>query len=218
MPDHELLEVLLYTPLRRINTNNLAHALLNRFGSLDAVLDAGEEALMSVEGVGRETAFFLSEIAYLWHRYERSAKQGDFLGSMTAIGNYLVSLYRGVKVETVYLLLLDNAAKLIECHKLTEGSVNLNTINPRQITEIALARRATRVVMAHNHPAGTAEPSDADVATTLYLRRILSMIDLVLEEHFIVAGDSYYPLLHAIDSQKEKKAQSDERKGILYER
>ncbi len=195
MPDHEILEILLYSVIKRKNTNPIAHKLCKRFGSLKGVLEADEEALKEVEGVGDATAGFLKEISYIAKRFSANDAEGVLLDSITKIGDHLVNLYKGKTREAVYLLMLDSRAKLIACQKLCDGTISSSNLSTRRIVEIALLHHAPRVILAHNHPNGSAAPSDDDIVTTRYLRRAFSMIDLTLEEHFIVAGDEFCPVM-----------------------
>lgn len=195
MPDHELLEILLFSALKRVNTNPLAHALIRRFGSLAAVFDADIEELVKVEGIGFSSAFLIKEIPYLWRRYELSQKSGVIFDNMEKIGGYFVSLYKGATRESVYLMMLDNSNKMIECRLLSQGSVDSAELSARKITEAALSRNSSVLILAHNHPGGTVQPSDSDITFTRAMRRALLPIDLQLVEHIIVANDEYLPLI-----------------------
>ena len=160
MPDHELLEILLFSALKRVNTNPLAHALIRRF-----------------------------------RRYELSQKSGVIFDNMEKIGGYFVSLYKGATRESVYLMMLDNSNKMIECRLLSQGSVDSAELSARKITEAALSRNSSVLILAHNHPGGTVQPSDSDITFTRAMRRALLPIDLQLVEHIIVANDEYLPLI-----------------------
>lgn len=204
LSDHEILEILLYQVIPRKNTNPIAHRLCRRFGSLRGVLEADMSELTEVEEVGESTAFFLKQILYLWKRCENSRASGITLDSVSKIGDYLTALFGGEKSEVVYLLVLGQHAELIACRKLLEGSITACESSARQIAEIALPYGAHRIVMAHNHPGESAEPSDSDVSITRYLRRVLAGIDLALEEHFIVSGNTYCPIVHYLKNEIEK--------------
>ena len=200
MPDHEILEVLLFSVISRKNTNPIAHALLRRFGSLEAVFDADVNSLMEVEGVGEKTAFFLKEIRYLWKRIETGKSSQQTLDTYEKLARYLIACFCGETKEAVYVLLLDARAHLISCKKLFEGTVTTSSIDARKIAEYAIINGAARLVVAHNHLSGSVEPSDEDISATRYLRRVLHGIDLILEEHFIIAGSSYCPLIDYIEN------------------
>lgn len=196
LADHELLEIFLFPLLPRKNTNPLAHALIERFGSLDGVMEADPAALCQVEGIGEKTAFALSQVSYLWRRSEEAKERrgGEALDTTDRLGRYFLAKYRGVTEEVVYLLLLDSRARPIDCRKLSEGLVDCSEIDCARIVEMAQLRKATRVVLAHNHPGGIAQPSDSDMTVTRYLRRVLAPIGIRLEEHILVADGNYYPL------------------------
>ena len=210
MPDHELLELLLFSAIPRRNTNEIAHRLLATFGSLDGVIHATPEQLCRIEGIGREASFFLTELPYFIYRAEAQKTKRMLIRSLEELGHFLISQFRGIEKETVLLLTLDNAERLLKLHKVCEGTVNSSALSPRKIAELAFEDRAAGVILAHNHPGGVAEPSDEDVTTTRFLRRALAMIDLPLDEHIIVAGDSYYPIVTEMDRQAAFRRQQAE--------
>ena len=200
LSDHEILEILLFSVISRKNTNPIAHRLCRRFGSLRGVLEADISELLQVEEVGESTAFFLKQIPYLWTRCEQDGQSGILLDSITKIGEYLTRLFGSEKSEAVYLLTLDRHARLIGHRKLFDGNITACESSARKIAEIALSQGAHRVILAHNHTDKNAEPSDSDVSITRYLRRVLSGIDLNLEEHFIVSENTYCPILHFLQN------------------
>ena len=202
MPDHEILEMLLYHVIPRKNTNPIAHALLLRFGSLDGVFRASIPQLTEVEGVGEKTAQFIKEIQYVGKRAETSTPKHQVLDTLEKLARFLVATFCSETNEVVYAVLLDARARLISCKKLFEGTASSSSIDARRIAEYALSQGAVRVVLAHNHPSGSAEPSDEDISSTRYLTRVLKGVDLILEEHFIIAGSSYCPLVRYIESMR----------------
>ncbi len=200
MPEHEILEVLLFSVIPRKNTNPIAHDLINRFGSLEKVLFADVSALLEVEGVGKETAFFLNEIRYLFHRLDKEKSDEAVLDSYEKLVRHFTAYFSDDGKEAVYGILLDSKNRLIVCEKLFEGSVSTSAIDARRVAEFALLYHATRVVLAHNHLSGSALPSDEDISATRYLRRVLNVIDVTLEEHFVISGREYCPILEYIDN------------------
>ena len=206
LADHELLELFLFPLLPRKNTNPLAHALIEHFGSLDRVLEADPAALCQVEGIGEKTALALSQVSYLWRRREeaKERREGGALDTIDRLGRFFLAKYRGVTEEVAYLLLLDSRARPIDCRKLSEGLADCSEIDCARIVKYAQLHKATRVVLAHNHPGGSAQPSDSDMTVTLYLRRVLAPIGIRLEEHILVADGNYYPLLAAEEKLIER--------------
>lgn len=194
---HEALELLLFYAVPQKDTNVLAHRLLDRFGSLAGVMDATQEELCAVEGVGEHVAVLLRLLMPLATRVmtERETGGGGF-DTVEEVGDYFVRRFAGENSETVQLLLLDNARNPIDCVRVYEGSVNAVAITPRMLIEIALAHRASFAVLAHNHPGGMPIPSGDDLTTTRNMRDAFSAVGIPLLEHILVAGGVYTPILH----------------------
>ena len=204
---HNVLELLLFYAIPRADTNKTAHLLMNRFGSLDKVFDASVEELKEIEGIGDHGAILIKMIPALARRYAlEKNKKGIVFNNVDTMGQYFVSQYIGVTVETVFMLLLDNKFKAIDCIKIHEGSVNSCEITVRKLAELAFKNNASMVVLAHNHPSGLAIPSSADLYTTNQLGTALNLLEIKLLAHIIVAGEDYIdimnpkaPLSHASD-------------------
>ena len=193
---HNALEFLLFYALPRIDTNGIAHSLIERFGSFSEVLEAPLDELASVDGVGDNAAIFLKLLHSTVRYYENdvSRRSQESFDSKDAIGKFLIEKFAGEKNEKVILLLLDNKGGLIESRVLHEGSVNSSAVNVRRITEIALMGRASSVIIAHNHPRGIAIPSADDISVTESIRRALMLVDIKLLDHYIVAENNYIRL------------------------
>lgn len=193
---HNVLELLLFYSIPQKDTNELAHALIDRFGTLAEVFDASFDDLVSVPGVKEHSAVLLKMVPALSRRYALEKNRiTTSLSSIEKIGEYLVNKYVGINVETVFLLLLDNKFNLIECVKIHEGSVNSSAITLRRLIEIALFKRASMTVLAHNHPSGVALPSSDDLFTTREIKRAFDLMEIKLLAHIIVAGNSYLDIL-----------------------
>ena len=190
--DHEALELLLYHAQPRINTNPVAHRLMDRFGSFDAVLDAPVDQLTKVEGVGPNTAILLKLIVPLGRRYmiERN-RVSPILNSTEKAGKHLVHLFHAERDEVVYMLCLDSKFKLLSCKPMSRGSVTSANINIRKIVEHALETNAVSVIIAHNHISGVTTPSREDQEATRRIRDALKTVDITLADHIIIAGGSY---------------------------
>ncbi len=190
MPTHELLEILLFYSIPRQNTNETAHRLLDCFGSLENVLFADEGELMSVTGIKQSSATLLSLCGEMLRRVMLERKESTALSySYHDVADYLRRLYVGVTVERVYLMLFDNAMRLLDCVLLTEGTVNHAQILPRDIIRHAIMKNAAGVIIAHNHPSGLALPSGEDIENTHRLNELLGAVDITLIEHMVV-GES----------------------------
>ena len=160
---HNILEMLLFYAIPQKDTNELAHSLINRFGSLEKVFDASFEELMTVPGIKEHSATLIKMIPSLARvYYVEKNKAGESLADLDAWGQYFVNRYIGIEVETVFLLLLDNKFNIIECAKIHEGCVNSSAISIRKMAEIIFSKNASMVVLAHNHPSGLPIPSSDD--------------------------------------------------------
>lgn len=184
------LELLLFYALPQGDVNPLAHTLLDTFGSLAGVLDAGQEALMQVPGIGEHATVLLKLIPALSAKYLASRTSDDFILRDTRDLWELFSPYFfGARNEMTYLACFDGKLKLLGVRKISEGGPNATDIGVRQVAAAALSYNASAVVLAHNHPSGVATPSDEDVSTTLYLRKYLQGMDVHVYDHVILADD-----------------------------
>ena len=194
--DHEILELLLTYVIPRVDVNQQAHALIGRFGSLSRVLDALPEELCEVDGIGPAAAQFLTMLPSSFRRYALDkCEVGETMDTLNKIGEYLRALYTGVNFERVYLLLLDNSMRLIDCVHLADGSVNCSNVTVRRVAELALLKHASAVVLAHNHPRGLAIPSGADHQVTQTVESALETLGIPLLEHIIVTENRYAPIV-----------------------
>lgn len=189
---HNVLELLLFYAIPQKDTNTTAHLLIDRFGSLDKVFDASIEELKEINGIGDHAATLIKLIPALARRYATEKnKEGISFNNLDTMGQYFVSQYIGVTVETVLLLSLDNKFNAIDCVKIHEGSVNSCEITVRKLAEIAFRNNASMVVLAHNHPSGLAIPSSADLYTTQQLHAALNLLGIKMLAHIVVAGEDY---------------------------
>lgn len=196
--DVQVLEFLLFYCIARADTNPLAHALLERFGSLSQVMEAPVTELMKVKGVGANTAIFLKLIPQAGRFYQTDRNSNvRVLSTLESCAEYLLPYFIGKHVETVYLLCLDAKCKLLGCFKITEGNVNSAGISVRKVVEQALAANASTVVLAHNHPGGVAVPSREDIQTTMQLASALQAVDVQLADHVVVADDDYVSMVQS---------------------
>lgn len=187
-----VLELLLYYCIPRIDTNPLAHRLLDHFGTLTNVLNASPEELEKVEGVGKSTSTFLSLITQVGRYYQvKQSEQSRVLGTIDQCGHYLVPYFFGREQETVFMLCLDAKCKVICCKMVGEGSVNSANIPVRRVVEMALAANATTVVLAHNHPSGLALPSADDIQTTQRIASALETVEITLADHIVVSKEDF---------------------------
>lgn len=187
-----VLELALFYCVARKDTNPLAHALLDHFGSFTQVLEAPVEELVKVPGIGENTATFITMLREISRYYQTKQRQVTKpLKSVKDCAEYMQPLFHARRDETVYLLCLDARCNVLCCKLIGVGSVNSANVPIRRIVETALAVNASSVVLAHNHPSGDATPSDEDVLTTLKLFFALEGVDVALADHIVYAGQDY---------------------------
>lgn len=214
---HNVLELLLFYSVPRRDTNPIAHRLIERFGSISAVLDADFNELIKVEGIGEHSATLIKLIPQIARRYMTElAFEDGRLDTVQKIGDYFVSKYIGEVSETVYMLMLSSSYNVLGCELLHRGSVNSSYITMRGMIEHVLAYNASMVVLAHNHPGGVAVPSSDDIRTTVMMSEALSVVDVRLIEHFIVAGGKYTPMLAGSSGRLGQAFESDEESKRFY--
>ncbi|MPW27161.1 DNA repair protein RadC [Alkalibaculum sp. M08DMB] len=191
--DHEVLELLLFYCIPMKDTNELAHTLIREFGSLAAVFDADPETLCSKTDLTHNTAILLSIIPSLARRYNQSKfTDKPLLNSSSKAGKYTTSLFTGRLYEVFYVICLDSQSKVNHATLLHEGTINEAHVYPRLIVETALRNQANSIILAHNHPGGTKEPSQADIEVTKRIKVAVEAISIKIVDHIIVSGDTYY--------------------------
>ena len=197
LEDHELFELLLFFSIPRINTNDIAHELLNRCGSIKDIVDTGFTTLQSVPGIGESSAVLLRVVSEITARYEKSKRKEMFhVNSHDVLATYLKSLFVGVENEVMYLMMFDNSRHLIACKKVAEGTACSSKVSLKEIIAVSLEHHATGIIITHNHPKGHAIPSGSDLSTTRALQMLTEQLDITLIEHFIVSRDECMPILN----------------------
>lgn len=191
-PDHRVLELLLFYTIPQGDVNGLAHDLIDRFGSLAGVLDASEDELRKVPGVGEHTSLLLQLIPAVGARYrEQRSDLGELVQTPREAAALLEPYFFGARNEMVYILCLDGKCKLLGIRKVSEGSIYASDINIRRIVEEAMGLRAAAIYLAHNHVNNLAFPSAEDWQATDVIRAALAPVGLNLIDHLVfVDGDA----------------------------
>ena len=195
---HELLELLTFYSIPRKDTNELAHTILNYYGNnFSAVFEASPGELKKIPGVGENTAALITLISCIIRELEKEKlKELQVLNTTEEIGEFVMRLFSGHRNEVFYAIYLNNNNKVLSYTKITEGSVNEITVEPRKIVEDALKFPKTKqVILAHNHPSGNLSPSGADMDTTRLITRALNTIDIRVKDHIVVSGRQFYSFL-----------------------
>ncbi|TXY10382.1 RadC family protein [Vibrio mimicus] len=189
LSDAELLAIFLRTGTQGMNVLALADLLLRDFGSLRALFCASKEQFCRHKGLGEAKFVQLQAVLEMTQRYlGETLKRGDALTSPQQTKLYLSSILRDRQREAFYILFLDNQHRVIRDEILFEGTIDAASVYPREVVKRALHYNAAAVILAHNHPSGVAEPSQADRRITDRLRDALSLVEIRVLDHFVV-GD-----------------------------
>lgn len=186
---HEVLELLLFYSRPRIDTNAIAHQLINTFGSFEAVFNADFEELAQIKGVGDSGAVLIKMIPQLLSVYSISKTENDIMDTSKKICNHFYSYFIGAKNEQLRVTCLDDSLKIIGSAVIFEGGLSSVPVNVRKIIEFTYRSKSEMIIIAHNHPNGLAMASEQDVRTTNELHRILKSVGIKLLDHIIVNKD-----------------------------
>lgn len=191
--EHQALEILLTYAIPRIDVNPVAHELINKFGSLAAVMDADIEELTTVNHISENGAVLIKLIPQISKMYNKS-KWGErpLLNNASTVAKFASERFSGEKVEILYMLSLDSHCRLIAITKISEGTIDESPMYIRNIVNTALRTGAKRVVLTHNHPSGSIAPSPDDIVATQRAYDALRTIDVDLVDHVIVSGDKTF--------------------------
>ena len=207
--ESEVLEFALGFVLPRVDTNLAAHSLLNRFGSLTAVMDAKPADLQEAYGIGEQAAIFLS---FLQQCHTYLAKQSVKTVKLLSPGRarrYLQPLMKSYSVEQFVVVCLDKADNVKSVNGVTNNELDKVYLNIREIISLVTAQKAAKVIIAHNHLNECPEPSVSDMNTTRRLVRLFQLLGIELVDHLIFADDQAYSfadtgLLHVFKAEAAK--------------
>ena len=187
--------------------NDIAKRLICEFGSLKGVLEAREEQLLKVHGIGRRTAAIIRMIVPFTKAWERTHMEDrGHIGNSREAEFYCKSLLMGLRNEHFYVVCMNASCNILGQRKISEGSLSEVSAYPRMVVETALNYNAHSVLLCHNHPGGTNRPSPEDIASTLTLQRLLNGVGILLLDHIIVSGcDTYSMIQHGDIDYRTRK-------------
>ena len=190
LSDAELLAIFIRTGVQGKTAVDVGRDLIDRFGGLRQILNASKAQLCEVSGIGITKYALLQAAVELGNRYlaQKLHKDGP-LSSPKQAGDYLTHRLRDQSREVFAILYLDTRHQVLDYEELFVGTHNGASVYPREVIRNTLARNAAAVILAHNHPSGIAEPSQADISLTIRLRDALAMVDVKLLDHLVIGDD-----------------------------
>ncbi len=187
---HNILELVLFYALPRVDTNEYAHKLINHFGSFSAVFDAPVEELIKCDGITENGACLIKMFLPVVNAYN----QDKFSDRVVLKDDYDVTMllrrkYLGYEVEVLALICTDNAGRVLSYEEVARGSTDGVDIDMKTICDIILRNRSSRMILVHNHPNGSTRPSVCDISITRRIRQICMGMDVELTDHYIFANN-----------------------------
>jgi DNA repair protein RadC len=191
--DHEVLELILCYAVQRKDVKPLAKALLKTFGNIKGVIDADIADLEKIHGIGAHTAVGLKLIKDLCTLYLRQqAEERPQITCTSELVNYCKAALGGLKDEQFRVIFLDAQNRIIDVETIQEGIVNQAVVYPRKVLENALKRKASAIILLHNHPSGHIRPSDADIRLTRTIMETAKALDILVHDHIIIGENRFF--------------------------
>ena len=201
LQDYEAVELLLTYAIPRKDVKPLAKLLIERFGNFTGILHATGNELLSVPGVGTHVAVLILLMREMMTKsLEEQVREKPVIDTRQDISNFLRMKIGNDKKEALMIFYLDAARHIIE-YDISQGTVDYTTVYTREITERALLCRACGIILAHNHPSGSREPSPEDVRLTRHLEETLKCLNIELLDHVIVTCNGVKSFIDSVDSQ-----------------
>jgi DNA repair protein RadC len=196
--DYELLELLLGQVLSRCDTKPIAKELLEEFKSLGGVLNASDERLQKIKGVGPGVLTSFKLLREIWTRIaEEPIFSNEELSSPEAVARAAMARIGNLSIEQFWVALVNTRNKVICWEMISRGTVDKTAVFPREIVAMALKYGASGVILAHNHPGGDPTPSRNDIVRTQEISAACKSLDIRLMDHIVVTKDRYYSFMEA---------------------
>ncbi|MFZ6772782.1 RadC family protein [Undibacterium sp. SXout7W] len=193
LSDAELLAVFLRTGVAGKSAVDLGRDMITEFGSLSKLFSASVTEFSAMHGLGTAKFAQLQAVLELAKRaISEELQNSSSLSSPQAVKNYLQLLIGHKSYESFAVLYLDVKNRLISSQELFRGTLDHASVYPREVLKSALQHNAASIILAHNHPSGSSEPSSADIQLTKTLKQALALIDIRVLDHFIIANPHVY--------------------------
>jgi len=190
--DVEVVELLLSFGTPRSDCKEAARKAIQEFGGFSAVLEESPASLRRIDGIGPKNGFAIHFIQAVARRYLRDRLRGKrYLNSSSDVRDYLLHSMRGLKKEVFTVIYLDSSHAIIDTETIAEGTINVNTVYPRELVKRALRKNAAALIIAHNHPSGSLQPSSQDMQLTRTLFLLGKLMQIQVLDHIIIGDGSY---------------------------
>lgn len=193
MPDHNVLEAILFLGIPQKDTNPIAHELIDTFGSFSGVLEAKKSDLLKIKGMTESAAFAIMSYLPVNRRYiESLQKKKPVFETKDEIVDFLRPLFfEKSTIERAFVLCFDSKNRMIACRNICDGDISSALFDVRELTRVVLEVNAQKIIVAHSHPHGVALPSREDISTTKLIYEMMKFIKVHLDDHLIVTDTGY---------------------------
>lgn len=189
---HKILELLLFYGIPRKDTNEIAHELINKFGSFHAVFEADISDLLQVKGMTENAATLIKLLLPISRRYHTDKYKSRYkFSTFNDVGDFLKEMHSGYREEVFMVTTMKNNGEKIACDIISKGDMSSVALSVKAIVQVVLKHNAPCVVISHNHTSKNALPSKPDIEMTQNLKYMLEQLGVKLLDHIIVAGDDY---------------------------
>lgn len=192
MSSQDMLELLLYQCLPRVDTASLAARLLEAFDTFSGVINAPVKELVKIQGIGRTTAEFIHTLPLFFRYYMEDLHNSEVrvYNSDTAY-TLIKNKFYGRKNEIIVLMILNSRGQVVYNNQIAEGTVSMVPVYIKKLIELCLEYDADTVILAHNHPSGNPAPSRGDITATKEVQMALESIYVTLSDHLIFTDTDY---------------------------
>ncbi len=203
-----ILEYMLFYAIPRTDTHEIARRLLKECGTLKGVLSAPTKVLKDIDGMGGNSTAFIKSLNEFVQYYNNVRTNGKVYLTPAMTETYFSELFKTHRRECLYMVCIDARRAVISKDLISEGAFDSSEIDIGRIVRIAVRNEAAGVVLAHNHPGGSLEPSGADIISTQMVRNALRLVGVALEEHVIVTDEGARGFISVVkDIETEKNIQ-----------
>lgn len=200
-----ILEYMLFYAIPRADTHEIARKLLRECGSIRGVMSAPVQLLAGIDGVGKNTAVFIKSLNDFTHYCNNARSGGKMFLTPELTEVYFMDLFKEHKRECLYMICLDAKRAVIRKALINEGAFDASEVDVGRIVRMAVQYDAAGVILAHNHPGGSMEPSGADITTTQIVKNALRLIGVALEDHIIVTDNGVKGFIDVIKHMETEK-------------